>query len=176
VAQLAEDGPADEAPEPVSRDFAEQVAQPPAIKAEVHKPGGDVDEVGLPHELDLEAHCHPRPRRVVLLAGIHAALQPLRWPAERPQDAGGQARALGHVRVAAAGEQADVVQPAGAQQQLAIERPLAGEPLGDRELAQAVALQRTVSSRRGTQRLQGRPGGRRGGQGVGVHDGEPSDG
>jgi len=45
VAQLAEDRPADEAPEPVSRDFAEQVTQPPAIKAEVHEPGGDIDEV-----------------------------------------------------------------------------------------------------------------------------------
>jgi len=144
VAQLAEDRRADKAPEPVSGDFPEQLAQPPAIKAEVHQAGGDIDEVRLPHELDLEAHCHPRPRRVVLLAGIHAALQPLRRPAERLQHAGGQARALGHVRVAAGGEQADVVQPAGAQQHLAIERPVAGKPLGDRELAQAVALHRTV--------------------------------
>src|SRR5215217_8053961 len=103
VAQLVEDRRADEAPEAVSRDFAEQLAQPPAIKTEVHESGGDVDEVRLPHELDLEAHCHPRPRRVVLLAGIHAALQPLGRPAERLEHASGHARALAHVRVAAAG-------------------------------------------------------------------------
>jgi hypothetical protein len=36
------------------------------------------------------------------------------------------------------------VQPAGAQQQLAIERPVAGETLDDRELTQAVPLQRTI--------------------------------
>jgi hypothetical protein len=101
----------------------------------------------LLHELDLEAHCHPRARRVVLLAGIHAALQPLGRPAERLQHAGGQARALGHVRVAAAGEQADIVQPAGAQQQLAIELPVAGKPPVNRELAQAVALHRTICPR-----------------------------
>jgi hypothetical protein len=45
VAQLVEDGGADQAPESVSRDFVEEVAQPPAIKAEVDEPGGDVDEV-----------------------------------------------------------------------------------------------------------------------------------
>ena len=89
VAQLAEDGRADQAPETVSWDFAEQLAQPRAIKTEVHQPGGDVDEVRLPHELDLQAHCHPRPRRVVLLAGIHAALQPLGRPADRLQHLGG---------------------------------------------------------------------------------------
>jgi hypothetical protein len=40
MAQLAEHRRADQAPEAVSRDFAEQVAQPPAVKAEVHEPGG----------------------------------------------------------------------------------------------------------------------------------------
>ena len=45
VAQLVENGGADEAPESVSRDFVEEVAQPPAIKAEVYEPCGDVDEV-----------------------------------------------------------------------------------------------------------------------------------
>jgi hypothetical protein len=45
VAQLVEDGGADEAPESVSRDFVEEDAQPPAIKAEVYEPCGDVDEV-----------------------------------------------------------------------------------------------------------------------------------
>jgi hypothetical protein len=45
VAQLAEDGTADQAPEPVARDVAEQRAEPVAVQAEVHDPGGDVDEV-----------------------------------------------------------------------------------------------------------------------------------
>jgi hypothetical protein len=45
VAELVENGGADEAPETVSRDFVEEVAQPPAIKAEVYEPCGDVDEV-----------------------------------------------------------------------------------------------------------------------------------
>ena len=81
---------------------------------------------------------------MVLLAGIHTALQPLGRPVERLQHPSGQTRALSHVRVAAQREQTEVVQPASAQQQLAIERPVAGKPLGDSELAQAVALQRTV--------------------------------
>src|SRR5215470_18870111 len=68
VAQLAEDGTAEQAPEPVARDVAEQRAEPPAVQAEVHDPGGHVDEVCLPDQLDLQAHGHPRPRRVVLLA------------------------------------------------------------------------------------------------------------
>jgi hypothetical protein len=34
-------------PEPVSRDFAEEFAQPPAIKAKAHETGADVDEVRL---------------------------------------------------------------------------------------------------------------------------------
>ena len=45
VAQFAEDRRADEAPQPVARDFAEEIAQPPAIKAKVHEPCGDIDEV-----------------------------------------------------------------------------------------------------------------------------------
>jgi hypothetical protein len=45
VAQLVENGGADEAPESVSRDFVEEVAQPAAIKAEIYEPCGDVDEV-----------------------------------------------------------------------------------------------------------------------------------
>jgi hypothetical protein len=45
VAQLAEDRRADEAPKPVSGDFAEEIAQPPAIKPKVHEPCGDIDEV-----------------------------------------------------------------------------------------------------------------------------------
>src|SRR5215468_10446564 len=122
VAQLAEDGTAKQVPEPIPRDVVEQRAKPPAIQAEVHDPGGDVDQVCSPDQLDLQAHGHPRPWRVVLFAGIHAALQPLAWPAERSQHPVGQACALGHVRVAARGVQAGVVQPAGAQQQLAVER------------------------------------------------------
>jgi len=64
-------------------------------------PGGDVDEVCLPDQLDLQAHGQPRPRRVVLLASVDAALQPLGRPAERRQHPVGQACALGHVRVVA---------------------------------------------------------------------------
>jgi len=45
VAQFTEDGRADKAPEPVSRDLAEEIAQPPAIKPEVHEPCGDIDEI-----------------------------------------------------------------------------------------------------------------------------------
>ena len=45
VAQLAEDRRADEAPKPVSGDFAEEIAQPPAIKPKVREPCGDIDEV-----------------------------------------------------------------------------------------------------------------------------------
>ena len=45
VAQFAEDHRADEAPKPVSRDFAEEITQPPAIKPKVHQPCGDIDEV-----------------------------------------------------------------------------------------------------------------------------------
>ena len=45
VAQFAAHCRADEAPEPVAWDFAEEIAQPPAIKAEVHEPSGDIDEV-----------------------------------------------------------------------------------------------------------------------------------
>jgi hypothetical protein len=101
MAQLAKDSSAGQTPEPVTRDIAEQRTKPPAIQAEVHDPGGDVDQVCLPDQLDLQAHGHPRPRRVVLLAGVHAALQPLGRPAERFQHPGSQACALGHVRVAA---------------------------------------------------------------------------
>jgi hypothetical protein len=172
--QLAENGAANQAPEPVARDVTEERAKPPAIQAEVHDPRSGIDEVRLPNQLDLQAHVHPRARRVVLLAGIHAALQPLGRPAERRQHPGGQACALGHVRVAAGGVEAGVVQPAGAQEQFAVEPPVAGEPLGNRELAQAVPLHRAVRARRRAQRLQGRPGGRRGGQRVGVHGGESS--
>jgi hypothetical protein len=175
VAQLAEHRRGDEAPQPVSRDFAEEITQPPAIEPKVDEPGGDIDEVRSPNELDLEPHRHPRPRRVVLFAGVHAALQSLGRPRERLQHSRGHACALGHVWVAAVGVQADVMQPARAQQQFAIELPVAGKPLGDRELAQAVSLHRAVCSRRGTQRFKGRPSGRGGGQRVGVDDGEPSD-
>jgi len=72
---------------------------------------------------------------MVLLARIHAALKPLGRPAERLQYPCRLTRALGHVWLVAAGEEARVVQPAGAQQQLAIELSFAGKPLCDRELA-----------------------------------------
>jgi hypothetical protein len=108
----------------------------------------------------------------VLLAGVHAALQPLGRPAERRQHPVGQACPLGHIWVVAGDVQAGVVQPAGAQQQLAVERPAAGQPLGDRELALAVPLHRAGRSCCCAQRLQGRLGGRGGGQRVGVHSGE----
>jgi hypothetical protein len=45
VAQFVADCRADEAPEPVTWNFAEEIAQPPAIKAKVHDPCGDIDEV-----------------------------------------------------------------------------------------------------------------------------------
>ena len=45
MAQLTEDGTAEQAPEPVARDVAEQCAKPLSVQAEVHDPGGDVDEV-----------------------------------------------------------------------------------------------------------------------------------
>src|SRR5215472_17885838 len=48
VSQLTEDGSAHQAPEPVARDIAEQRPKPLAIQAEVHDPGGDVGQVGLP--------------------------------------------------------------------------------------------------------------------------------
>jgi hypothetical protein len=66
---------------------------------------------------------------------------------QRCSRSGGQPKGsstLGHVWVAAHREQTEVVQPAGTQQQFAIERSVAGKTLGDRELAQAVALERTV--------------------------------
>jgi hypothetical protein len=81
---------------------------------------------------------------VVLLAGIHAALQSLGRPSEWLQHPRCQAGSLGYVRVAADGEQTEVVQPAGTQQQLAIEYSVASKTLSDRELAQAVTLERTV--------------------------------
>ena len=85
VAQLAEHGSAEQAPEPGARDVAEQCAKPPAVQAEIHDPGGDIDEVCLPDQLDFQAHGQPRSRRVVLLAGVHAALQPLGRPVP-PED------------------------------------------------------------------------------------------
>src|SRR5262245_51719414 len=57
VAQLVENRRSDQAPEPVPRDRAEQLTKPAAVKAEVDQPRSDVDEVRLPHELDLEPHC-----------------------------------------------------------------------------------------------------------------------
>ena len=45
VAQLAKNRRADEAPKPGSRDLAEEITQPPAIKPKVHEPCGDIDEV-----------------------------------------------------------------------------------------------------------------------------------
>src|SRR5262249_28814618 len=111
---------------------------------------------------------------MVLLAGIHAELQPLGRPGERLEHPRGQARTLGHVWVAAHGEQTEVVKPRGTQQEFAIERSVAGKTLSDHELAQAVALERTVRARRGPQRLQGAPRRRAGRQRARVHDAEPN--
>jgi hypothetical protein len=72
---------------------------------------------------------------MVLLASVHAALQSLGRPVERPQYPRGQARTLRHVWVAAEREQTEVVQPAGTQQQLAIARSATGKALGDHKLA-----------------------------------------
>jgi hypothetical protein len=46
----------------------------------------------LPHGLHLKSHRDARARRVVLLAGIHAALQSLGWPAKGLQHPRGQTR------------------------------------------------------------------------------------
>jgi len=83
---------------------------------------------------------------VVLLAGIHAALQPLERPAERSST-----RAARRAPSVTYGSRPWLNRPTSCsqqahKQQLAIDRPVASEPLGDRELAQAVALQRSVRS------------------------------
>jgi hypothetical protein len=82
VAQLAEDGTAEQAPEPVPRDVAEQRAKPPAVQAEVHDPGGDVDEVCLPDQLDLQAAWAAGVADSAS-ASIAGSLERPRWPARR---------------------------------------------------------------------------------------------
>src|SRR6185437_1438933 len=134
--------------EAAARDLAHQAPDPPAVDAEVHDARRHVDQVSAAHELHLGAHARAVAQRVVLLHRVEAAAEPLRLPAERRERALGEVAAVAHVGVVAlhARVEAGVVEKGGAEQQLpvgVVPRVLR-QPLGDQELAHAMALHRAV--------------------------------